>query len=74
MTGIDSPIMTLPPRTLTAGRPEWHVGEAVTVDRVRWIIRAINHKTGKVVLASSNTVNADIWWNTTIDKLPEKKA
>ena len=71
MSAIETPIMVLPPRELTTS-PEWQVGETVVDGRRRWIIRALNRKTGQVALASANTVNADIWWNTTIDKLPEK--
>lgn len=52
----------------------WQVGDILTIDRKRWIIRALNRKTRQVALISSNTLNYSIWWNTTLDNLPEKTA
>lgn len=62
---------TTAPRKIT---PRWEVGEAVVVNKTRWIIRALNYTTGRVALASSNTTNHAIWWSTTIDALPRKAA
>ncbi|MFL2002275.1 hypothetical protein [Microbacterium sp. A1-JK] len=56
-----------PPRSKTA---KWEIGDAVHVDGIRWIIRELVGR--KVALASANTVNHAIWWNTTISNLPRK--
>lgn len=50
----------------------WQPGDTVTVGSTRWIIRALNRQTRKVALASSNTTNSGIWWNTTLDNLPAR--
>jgi hypothetical protein len=71
VTALDTPILTLPPRELSAS-PQWRIDDTVLVDGKRWIIRALNRRTGAVELSSANTVNVDIWWRTTLDKLPEK--
>jgi hypothetical protein len=62
------------PRTLPAKTLEklWHVGDVVVVGAVRYKIRALNRKTGKAVLSSCNHIQAEIWWDTTLDKLPRK--
>jgi hypothetical protein len=65
---------TIPPRAQKKTTDAWRVGEIVTISGIRWIIRALNTHTGKVSLSSANTVNADIWWNTTTDKLPRRIA
>ena len=66
----DAPRATLPPK-LDADA-QWQVGDTALANGKRWIIRALNRNTGQVALSSANTVNADIWWNTTLDKLPQK--
>lgn len=71
---LSTPLMTLPPRAVRKSSPQWRAGETVIVGATRWIIRILNRRTGAVELSSANTVNADIWWKTTIDKLPEKRS
>ncbi|GAA3009300.1 hypothetical protein [Microbacterium aurantiacum] len=72
MTVTDVAPPTIPTRT---NPDDWHVDEIVTTDDgTRWKIRALNPGSGRVVLSSMNVTNADIWWNTTVDKLPGKAA
>lgn len=73
MTDITTPLRTLPPRDLRRA-PRWAVGDALTADGKRWMIRALNAKTGAVYLVAANTTNHGIGWATTLDKLPEKTA
>lgn len=69
----DAPRVTLPPRGDDRNL-EWEVGDAVTVGRTRWVIRALNSVTRRVYLVSASTTNHAIGWNTTVDKLPKKAA
>ncbi|MCC4906934.1 hypothetical protein [Microbacterium sp. cx-59] len=72
MTLTDVAPPTIPTRPKPAA---WEVDEIVTTpDGTRWKIRALNAGSGRVVLSSMNVPNADIWWNTTVDKLPRKAA
>lgn len=72
MALLDAAPVTIPTRP----RPDdWQVGDIVlTADGGRWKIRTLNSTTGQVVLEVMNRVAADIWWNTHLDKLPEKSA
>lgn len=60
------------PRRKTKER--WETGDAVTVGRTRWVIRRLDRSTGRVVLEAMNTTNHAEWWDTTLDRLPEKTA
>ncbi len=71
MTLVDVAPVTIPTKQNPDDR--WRPGDIVTVDGVRWKLRAISAK-GKVVASSMNTSNADIWWETTLDHLPTKGA
>lgn len=72
MTLTDVAPATIPSRPKTA---PWQVGDIVlTATGGRWKIRALNRTTGQVVLSSTNRIAADIWWNTTLNNLPEKSA
>ena len=70
---LSTPLLTLPPREVRKRTPRWQMGDTVLVGTKHWIIRVLT-RDGRVELASANAVNADIWWRTTIDKLPEKTA
>lgn len=61
----------LPRKTL---RTEWAVGDALTVDLTRWIIRRLDPATGDVSLEAMNTTNHAEWWHTTVDRLPGRTA
>jgi len=72
MTLLDAAPITLPARPKT---DDWQVGDIVPLaDGGRWKIRALNRKTGRVVLQCTNRIEADIWWNTELDKLPRRNA
>ena len=58
-----------PPRPKTA---HWTVGDAFTLGATRWAIRNINGD--HVECESTNNPNAGIWWTTTLEHLPEKRA
>jgi len=62
---------TIPRRVKT---DRWMPGDALTVGVTRWVIRSMNPATGRVLLEAMNTTNHAEWWNTTLDKLPEKEA
>lgn len=70
MTLADVAPATIPTRL----KPEekWQVGDVVTVDSVRWKLRAISNS-GRVVASSMNTSNVEIWWDTTLDILPKRE-
>ncbi len=71
MTAIETPLMVLPPRDLKTA-PQWEVEDTVVTSGKRWIIRALNRKTGAVYLVAANTANHALGWSTTLDKLPRK--
>lgn len=60
---------TIPRRTV---KPTWQIDDSLTVGQTRWVIRRLDPSTGLVVLEAMNTTNHAEWWNTTIDKLPQK--
>lgn len=62
---------TIPSRKKKA---RWETGDAVTVGRTRWVIRRLDRSTGRVVLEAMNTTNHAEWWDTTLDRLPERTA
>lgn len=70
MTLADAAPVTIPTR-LKVDDP-LQVGDIVTVDDVRWKIRAMS-RTGTARLQSMNTSNADIWWTTTVGTLPKRE-
>lgn len=55
-------------------RPSWQLGDLLTVGRTRWVIRRLDRSMGRVVLEAMNTTNHGEWWDTTLDRLPEKSA
>ncbi len=55
-------------------KPRWQTGDAVTVGATRYVIRRLDRSTGRVVLEAMNTTNHAEWWDTTLDRLPEKTA
>lgn len=70
MIDIDTPRMTIPTRERASTRSTWAVGDALTIGKTRWIIRVITGR--RVELESANHVNHNIWWDTTVGKLPKK--
>ncbi len=62
---------TIPPRRI---KTRWETGDALTIGSTRWVIRRIDRSTGRVVLEAMNTTNHAEWWDTTLDRLPEKSA
>lgn len=46
-----------------------NVGDTLTVNGTRWVIRSLNRKTGAVFLVASNTTNHAMSWTTTLDKI-----
>lgn len=59
--------LTIPPRSKSQ---TWQVGDIYLDGSIRWVIRVIDGE--HVELASSNSVNADIWWTTTLTNLRSK--
>lgn len=55
-------------------KPKWVSGDLLTVGRTRYVIRVV-YSTGRVLLEAMNTVTAKaLWWDTTLENLPEKTA
>lgn len=48
----------------------WQIGDVLTLGRERWAIRVLTDET--VELEALNTDN--IWWRTTLNRLPDKAA
>ena len=69
MTLADAAPVTIPTRLKVDDALQ--VGDIVTVDDVRWKIRAMS-RSGTTRLQSMNTSNVDIWWTTTVDTLPKR--
>lgn len=68
MSLVDVAPATIPTRSKT---DPLRVGDIVTVDGVRWKIRAMS-RSGTTRLQSMNTIHVDIWWTTRVDTLPER--
>lgn len=67
-----APAPTIPARKPTS---QWHVGEIVTTTTgARWLIVALNTRTRQTVLKCMNRVASGLWWDTTLNHLPEKNA
>lgn len=69
MTLLDVAPATIPTR---APAQKWEVGDVVVIGARRWIIRAINEHTRRVLLVAANTLNHGLAWSTILNKLPEK--
>lgn len=57
---------------MTKTKPQWEVGDALTVGANRWKITALNAKTEAVQLMALSTTNHGMTWTTTLNKLPRK--
>ena len=55
-------------------KPKLYAGDRITdpVTKTRWLVKAINHESGELVLVSSNTINSPSEWTTMLDRLPER--
>ncbi|MGX9348133.1 hypothetical protein [Microbacterium sp. KNMS] len=60
--------------SLPRAKSDLQVGDLVTSGTTRWIVRVIDHVTGRVELVSSNHRASAARWTTTLDQLSREGA